>query len=187
MPLLSDRDKRALRLGATALAIYLGLFAGYRLVATLERSRDRSLSTIREAQNIHRELVTHQNSVLKVEKLRKLFQLDAAKLSRTALVGQASAAIQTAATSSGLVVGPIRESPARSTSRELSTMQLEMAGPAPALLGMLRRLPTLGFPLFLDAVQISQDPAKPGLTKLNLTIVILDFERWKTEEKTPDA
>ncbi len=184
---LSDRDKRALRLGAAGLAIYLVFFGGFRLVTTLEKSRERSLSLVREAQNIHRELVAHENKVLKVEKLRKLFQMDASKFSKTALVGQASAAIQTAAASSGLVVGPIRESAGRSASKELSTMQLEMAGPAPAILSILQRLPTLGFPLFMDSVQISQDPTKPGLTKLNLTIVILDFDQWKNEEEAPNA
>ncbi len=156
-------------------------------MTTLETSRNRSLSLAREAQKIHLELVTQESKVLKVVKLRKLFQMDATKLSKSTLVGQASAAIQTAAASSGLALGPIRESSGRSASKELSTMQLEMAGPAPAILAILQRLPTLGFPLFIDSVQISQDPSKPGLTKLNLTLVILDFEQWKNEEETPNA
>ena len=46
----------------------------------------------------------------------------------------------------------------------------------------LHRLETLGYPLILDSVQISSDPTKPGMIKLNLTIIILDFEQWKKEE-----
>ena len=43
-------------------------------------------------------------------------------------------------------------------------------------------LQTLGYPLILDSVQISSDPMRPGMIKLNLTIIILDFEQWKSEE-----
>jgi hypothetical protein len=43
-------------------------------------------------------------------------------------------------------------------------------------------LETLGYPLILDSVQINPDATKPGMVKLNLTIVILDFEQWKNEE-----
>ena len=184
---LSDRDKRAVRLGSLALAIYLVFFGGYRLLTVLEKSRNQYLNLVREAQNIHRALVAQENKVLKVEKLRKLFEMDSTKFTKTTLVGQASAAIQTAAMSSGLMVGPIRESAGRSGSKELSTIQLEISGPAPAILTMVQKLPTLGFPLFLDTVQLSQDPTKPGLTKLNLTIVVLDFDHWKNEEENPNA
>ncbi len=184
---LSNRDKRALRLGAFGLSLYLVLFGGFRLVTSLEASRNRSLGVLQEAQKIHGELVAHENDVLKVEKLRKLFSMDPTKLSRATLVGQASAAIQNAAASSGLALGPIRESAGRTPANELATIQLEMSGPAPAILGMIQKLPSLGFPLFMDAVQISQDPTKPGATKLNLSIVILDFERWKREEEAPNA
>ena len=85
-------------------------------------------------------------------------------------------------TSGGVQLGPIRESAARPSAKELASIQLEGNGPVPALLTFLHRLETLGYPLILDSVQISSDPTRPGMIKLNLTIIILDFEQWKTEE-----
>jgi hypothetical protein len=98
------------------------------------------------------------------------------------LVAEASAAIQKAASSGGIQLGPIRESPARTSSKELASMQLEGTGPIPAAMGLLHRLQSLGYPLIVDSVQITPDATKPGMVKLNLTIIILDFEQWKTEE-----
>ena len=64
-------------------------------------------------------------------------------------------------------------------------MQLEGAGPVPAVTAFLHRLDTLGFPLIVDSVQLSPEP-RPGMLKLNLTIIILDFDQWKKEE-VPNA
>jgi hypothetical protein len=46
----------------------------------------------------------------------------------------------------------------------------------------LHRLETLGYPLVLDTVQINSEPTKPGMVKMTLTIIILDFEQFKIEE-----
>jgi hypothetical protein len=61
-------------------------------------------------------------------------------------------------------------------------MQLEGMGQPRSMISFLERLNTLGFPLLIDNVQISADPTKPGMVKLSLTIVILDYEQWKNEE-----
>ncbi|MEO6035844.1 MAG: hypothetical protein ABIQ35_11360 [Verrucomicrobiota bacterium] len=61
-------------------------------------------------------------------------------------------------------------------------MQLEGSGSVPAIMGFLHSVTTLGYPIVLDAVQISSDPTKPGAIKVSLTIVILDFEQWKKVE-----
>ena len=65
-------------------------------------------------------------------------------------------------------------------------MQLEGTGPIPAVMTLLHRLETLGYPLIVDSVQITGDPTKPGMVKLNLTIIILHFEAWKSPE-VPNA
>ena len=104
------------------------------------------------------------------------------KLSKTTLVAEASAAIQKAAASGGVQVGPIRESPSRSSSKELASMQLEGVGPVPAVIALLHRLETLGYPLLLDAVQINPDTTKPGVVRLHLTIAILNFEQWNEDK-----
>ena len=88
------------------------------------------------------------------------------------------------ASSSGIQVGPIRESPAKTSAKELATLQFEGSGPIPAILGLFQRLQTLGYPVIVDSVQITPDPSRPGQLKLNLTLVILDFDQWKTEGKS---
>ena len=42
---------------------------------------------------------------------------------------------------------------------------------------------TLGYPLIIDSVQMTTDN-RPGMVKLSLTIVILNFEKWKNPEAT---
>ena len=49
-------------------------------------------------------------------------------------------------------------------------------------MAFLQRLPTLGFPLLVDSVQISSDPMRPGMMKLNITVIVLDFDQWKNQE-----
>lgn len=112
--------------------------------------------------------------------------MDPAKLSRTTLVAQASAAIQQSAMQGGVMVG-------RCASRRLaaagaiSSMQLEAMGPPPAILRFLHGLGGLGFPLVTDSIQMTPPPMGNGPVKVNLTIVILDFDQWKAGEGKPDA
>jgi len=68
--------------------------------------------------------------------------------------------------------GPVRESPARPSSKELASMQIEGTGPVPAVMGMLSRLESVGYPLIIDSVQLTTD-MRPGQLKLSLTILIL--------------
>jgi hypothetical protein len=112
-------------------------------------------------------------------------RLDPAKLSRTSVVAEASSAIQKAAMSGGVQVGPVRESPARPSSKELASVQLEGTGPVSAVMGLLNRLESVGFPLIIDSVQLTPD-MRPGQLKVNLTILILDFDQW-TKEGSPHA
>ena len=76
----------------------------------------------------------------------------------------------------------MRESPPRPSSKELASIQLEGSGPVQATMGLMNRLETCGYPLIIDSAQISADPMKPGQIKLNLTIIILDFESLKKAE-----
>jgi hypothetical protein len=183
MRTLTDREKRTIRLGAIALVAYLILFAGLRTWKALETKRSNYQQLVTEAQRLRRELQPYENRVLLAQKLRETFHIEPRNLSRASVVADASAAIQKAATGGGMQLGPIRESPARSSAKELASMQLEGTGPVPAAMSLLQRLEVLGFPLVIDTVQITPDPAKPGMVKLNLTIVILDYTQWNAEEK----
>jgi hypothetical protein len=50
------------------------------------------------------------------------------------------------------------------------------------VISLLHQLPLLGYPLVIDSVQIIADPMQPGQIKLNLTVIVLDFEQWKKTE-----
>jgi hypothetical protein len=182
MPTLTQREQRTIRIAGTGLAIYLVLFFGYLAWKRLEGRRATYQALVLEAQALKRDLVPYENRVLLTQKLKDSFHLEPRKLSRSTVVAEASAAIQNAAKSGGIQVGSIRESPARTSAKELASMQFEGVGPVPAIMTLLHRLEILGYPLVVDSVQINADPAKPGMVKLNLTIVILDFEQWKEPE-----
>jgi hypothetical protein len=182
MPALTDRDKRTLRLAAAGVTIYLFLFFGWRGWQALESKRDDYRQLVMSAERLKQELQPYEVKTLRLEKLKGTYHLDPDKLSKATLVAEASAAIQRAATSGGVQLGPVRESPARPSAKELASMQIEVMGPVPAMMSLLHKLQTLGFPLIVESVQISADPNKPGAAKLNLTIVILDYEQWKKEE-----
>jgi hypothetical protein len=107
------------------------------------------------------------------------FHLDPAKLQKASVVADASAAIQNRAKSGGVQLGPIRESLTRSTGKGLATVQLEGSGQVPAVLAFLGSLDRIGFPVIVDSVQFTGDNTRPGQIKINLTLIILDFEQWK--------
>ncbi len=178
MRTLTHRERRGVRLGAVAVALYVAFFGGKFFAA---RRADYT-KLLQEGQKLKQEIRAYEDKALAVKALMEKFKLDPAKLSKATTVAETSAAIQKAATSGGIQFGPIRESPGRPSARELASMKLEGSGPLPALITFLHRLDSLGFPVVLDAVQIGADTAKPGMLKLSLTIIIMDFDQWKTEE-----
>jgi hypothetical protein len=180
MPTLSTREKRTVRLGVAVLLIYFAAFLGLRAGKKLEKMRGDYHRLLVDAQRLQRDLRPYETRVLLAEKLKADFHLDPAKLTRASLVAKASAAIQNAARTGGVELGPIRESPAHSSARELTSMQLEGIGTVSAVMGLLQQLESTGFPLVVDSIQINPGP-QPGKLKVSLTIVILDFEQWKEE------
>lgn len=180
---LTDQEKRTIRIAAIGLAIYLVAFAGFHAWKKLETVRAEYQQLQRTAQQLKRDLQPLENRMLLVQKLRQNSNVAFEKLSRSTVVAETSAAIQRAAQSGGVQLGPIRETPGSTAARELAAMQLEAIGPVPAILTLLHRLDTLGFPLAIDSVQINVEPARPGMVKLTLHLVIIDFEHWKQEPK----
>src|SRR3954468_8284275 len=125
MPALSSRDQRTLRLAGIGIGIYLLLFLGWRGGTRLEAKRAEYQQLLTEAQRLKQELQPYENKVLLTQKLKEAFHLDLQKLSKASIVAEASAAIQKAASGNGIQAGPIRESSARSSAKELASMQLE--------------------------------------------------------------
>ncbi len=185
MRALAPNEKRTLRRAAIAIAIYLVLFGGYQCWKYLNAKRVDYRKLVQEANTIKREVQPYQEKASVVKTLMESFRLDPARLSKSSIVADASAAIQKAATSGGVQLGPIRETSARSSNKELANMQIEGSGPVPSLMAFLHNIQSLGYPLVIDSIQIHGDPSKPGAVKVSLTILILDFDQWKKE--TPNA
>ena len=182
MRALTPDERRTIRVGFGLLLIYLVLFYGVRGWRQLETQRTEYQRLVDQARQLKWELQPYEKKALMVQKLREMYQLQPALLSKATLVADASAAIQKAAAAGGVQLGPVRESSARSSSKELVSMQLEGAGPVAAIMGLLHHVQTLGFPIVLDSLQLNSDPAKPGTLKMTVTIVILDYDQWKTTE-----
>jgi hypothetical protein len=185
MRTLTHHERRTVRFGAAVIVIYLLLFGGFQVWKYLARCRADYQQLVSQADRLKQEVRLYDDRALVVKKLMESLRLDPANLSRTSVVAQASAAIQKAALSGGVQVGPVRESPARPSSKELASVQLEGTGPVPAVMGLLNRLEGVGFPLIIDSVQLTPD-MRPGQLKVNLTILILDFDQW-TKEGPPHA
>ena len=184
MRTLSTQEKRTIRYASIGIGIYLLLFGGYAVWGSLQQRTDAYQQLLKTAADLKQQLRPYDDRVLVAQKLMNQFQLDPARLTRAKVVGEASAQLQKAAASSGIQVGPIRESPAKTAAKELATLQFEGAGPVAAVLGLFQRLQTLGYPLIVDSVQITPDPMRPSQVKLILTLVILDFDQWKAEGKS---
>lgn len=179
MRAITQREKRALLLAAAAIALYAVAFVGARFWKMLDAQRAEYVQLKREAQSLGLEIKTYQSKAEAVQKLMDTFKLDPAKLNKTNAVAEASAAIQKAAAAGGIQVGPVRESPGRPANKELATLQLEGTGPIPSVTALLSRLESVGYPLIIEAVQLTPMPGGAPVMKINLTITILDFEQWK--------
>jgi hypothetical protein len=175
------QEKRTLRLAAFGISIYLVLFFGFMGFKKLETRRVQYKELQAKAQRLKFEIAPYQDKAAATRKLMETYQMDPSRLVRSNLVSEASAAIQKAATGNGIQLGPIRETLSRTAGKELSVIQLEASGPPAAILNLLGRFDSLGFPLVIDTAQINADPKKPGMIKLGVTILLLDFDQWKKE------
>lgn len=179
---LTSSEKRTLRYAVIGVSVYLALFGGVKAWGMFHRQHLAYLNMVAEARQLRDAVDDDAARAAVVKKLMDEFQLDPAVLSTNSVVAGASAAIQKAAASGGVQPGPIRESPGRPSSREIATIQFEGAGQVAAVMALLHRLPLLGYPLVIDSLQITPDSTRPGQIKLNLTIIVLDFEEWKKTE-----
>ncbi len=184
MRALTVSEQRTIRLGAMTLAALLVLLLAVRVVKFVAQQRSDYLKLVVTAQQLKSESKMYPDKVALVKKLMDDFQLDPAKLVKNSVMAEASAAIQKAANSDGVKPGAIRETPGRAAKKELGTIQFEGTGSVTGVMGLLHRLPLLGFPLVIDAVQITADPMRPGQIKMAVTIVVWDFEAWKKTEAT---
>lgn len=178
MATFSEKDKRTMRLAAIGISIYLALFFGFKSWRKLEKGRAGYHDLIAKVQREEQATRRQENDVMLFEKLSEVYRFDPRKLPRETLVAEAAAAIQNAARQGGVQLGPMRETPGRPTARELSTFQLDGMGQLPAALTLIHKLQTLGYPIVIDSLQLSQEK-QPGMLKFSMTVVILNFEQWQ--------
>src|SRR6478609_9010417 len=141
MRTLNDRERRLIRMASAGLLIYLALFF---IARPLQKRRAEYQNLVMDSEVLKARIRPYADRALVTKKLMEEFQLDPAKLSKASVVGEASAAIQKAAAGAGLQVGPVRESLSRSSSKELASVTFEGTGPVPAVLGLIKRMETLG-------------------------------------------
>ena len=179
MPNLSLREKRIVLLGAVVVALYVVVFGGARFWRALRRQHAEYAQLVSQARDLGLEIKAYQAKAQAAQKLMDQFRLDPAKLRNSTAVAEASAAIQKLAASSGIQVGAVRESAGRTAKKELGTLQLEGTGQVPAVIALLGRLQSVGYPVVIESVQLTPMPMGPAMLKFNLSLVILDFEQWK--------
>ena len=181
MRALTEYEKRSIRRATIGIAIYLVLFCGFKMWQYLHHRRAEYVQLVADANALKLKVQTYQERAEVVKRLMEDYHLDPAKLSRETIVAEASSAIQKTAAGSGVQVGAVRESASRGNGDEIASMQFEANGQVQAVTGFLNRMQTLGYPLIIDSVQMTTGP-QPGMMKLSLTIVILNYENWKNPE-----
>ena len=176
---MTEREKKTIQWGAIGVAAYLVIFFGVRGTKQSGNAGSDYQRFVNNEIALQQEFQRLETKRLQLEKLNESFKIDPAKFSRATVVADASAAIQNAANGGGVMIGPIRESSGRTSAKEITSMQLEGAGPVPAIMKFLHQMNTLGFPLLIDSLQISPDNTRPGNIKVNLTVMVLDYEQWR--------
>jgi hypothetical protein len=183
---LTPKEKRTIRFAAIGIGIYLVLFYAPGLRSFFTDRREAYDKLVQEAQDLRDVIKPYEEKIGTATNLMDRFHMDPVQLKRASVLAEASAAIQHAAASGRVGLGPIRETPGRPSAREAGSIQFEGNGPIAAVMGLLHNLDHIGFPVIIDSVQLTSNPMMPNGIKVNLTIVVLDFDAWKPKE-TPHA
>ena len=180
MQSLTERDKRILRIATIGVAIYLALFFGAKSIKRLEKSRVEYQQLLAQAEKLKRDVGPLENKFLLLEKLKETSKIEVQKISRATVVAEASAAIHKAAQEGGIKLGPMRESASgRSAARELASMQIEGMGQITQIMAFCHKLQSLGFPLAIETFTLAPQQNPPGMLKVNMTVVLFDWDQWK--------
>jgi hypothetical protein len=180
---LTPKEKRTIRIAAVCVSVYLVLFFGPGVRSYFAERRAAYDKLVEQAQDLRAVIKPYEGKVEVATNLMDRFKMDPAKLNRSSVMAEASAAIQKAAASEGVGVGPIRETPGRPSAKEAGAIQFEGTGPIVAVMDLLHHMDRIGFPVIIDTVTFSADPRMPNGIKVSMTIVVLDFDAWKPKEE----
>ena len=172
---MNEKEKKLIKFTAIGLSIYLLAFYGKDYLGAFVRKRSDFVKKEKTITNHRTKLSPYSSRVLMLEKLRKKLNIDVRRLSSNELVGQTSQAIQQSAKQSGIKIGPLRET----SGRNISSLKFEANGKYDGMVKFLRGIGTSGYPVLIESMQVKQDISKKGNLKINLSIGILDFTKWK--------
>src|SRR5580658_5048178 len=168
---LTLKEKRTIRVAAVCVIIYLALFYGSAVLDYFTARRDDYDKLVQQARDLRDVINPYQEKINTATNLMDRFRMDPAKLKRSSVMAEASAAIQQAAASDGVGVGPIRETAGRPSAKEAGSIQFEGSGPIVSVMDLLHNLDRIGFPVIIDTIQFTADPRMPNGIKVNMTIV----------------
>lgn len=172
---MNDREKRLVIITAIGLSVYLILFFGKDFIGGLEKNRIDYLKMEKSVKEGVVKLRPYSDRSLLLEKLRQKMNLEVRNQDPEKLVALTSLAIQQTAKTSGINIGPLRES--RGTG--ISSLKFEANGKYESMVKFMRGIATSGYPVIIDSMQMNMDPSKKGTVKLNLSIGIIDFNKYK--------
>ena len=179
---LTLQEKRTIRIAAVCVCAYLALFHGLAVRNYFMARREAYNRLVQQARDLRDVIQPYEEKISTVTNLMVGFPHGSGKAQTFLGVWrEASAAIQQAAASGGVAIGPIRETQGRASAREAGSIQFEGSGPIPAVMDLLDHLNHIGFPVIVETVQLGSDPRMPNSIKVNLTIVVLDFDAWKAK------
>jgi hypothetical protein len=184
---LTPKEKRTIRIAAICVGVYLALFYGPGLGSYFTERREAYDNLVQQAQALRDVIKPYEEKIGTATNLMERFHMDPVQLKRSSVMAEASAAIQHAAASGRVGVGPIRETPARPSAKEAGSIQFEGTGPIESVMDFLHNLDHIGFPVIIDSVQFSSPPGMPNGIKVSMTIVVLDFDAWKPKEEKSHA
>src|SRR5438445_8555861 len=154
MHALSKSEKRTIRIGATIVGVCLALLGAQQIWKFFSSQNAEYKKLLAQTDNLRAELKPYKGKVEDVRTLMEKFRMDPNHLSRTSVVAEATGALLKTATSSGVQLGPIRETAARQSNKELASIQLDCIGQVPNLLAFLHRLESVGYPIIIDSLQL---------------------------------
>src|SRR6185436_2700987 len=111
MRTLSAQEKRTVRIAGAVLGIGLVLLGGQKVWKWVGGQRATYRQQLKQIQAVRDEIKPYSAKIEVLTNLMTRFKLDPAKLSKPNIVASASAAMQQAATSGGIQLGPIKETP----------------------------------------------------------------------------
>ena len=181
---LTQQEHRTIRWGGIGVGAYLTLYLVVHALGWVAEERQAAGELELAVQRAETARLRSRTAELRALKLRKETGIEFSTLKRETLVGEAAAKLKQSAEELSLRLGPFRELAGREGSsrsgegrgrqRELALLELDVSGPASALVTILWRLPRLGCPLVLEGATLRGVPQTPGDARLEATVAVLD-------------